>query len=196
MKDYKRSIDINTTYGILYRRMFENVGFRMGITKTNLSYSTRIPNNNNQFITDYSNIALKENITRQSINSTFNGANEIKLKQHLSYYEIPIELYKSFTNKKSDFGFAIFLGITPQFLDKNNLALESSTIDSFEIGKASNLRNVNVGFHAGLGLNYKFTEKFQFDLNPIFKLQSVPYEDYHDFLPYYIAIQSGLSYKF
>ena len=176
--------------------MFENIGFRIGISKTNLSYKTIVPSNTNQFITDYSNIELHPNFTKEVINATFTGNNEIELTQKLSYYEIPLEIYKPLTKWKSKFGIDLILGITPQVIDKNTLILSDTNSKSYEIGKVTNVRNVNIGFHAGFGFNYKLTKSIQLDLNPIFKYQSIPYKDHHSFNPFYIAIQSGFSYKF
>ena len=195
-KKNDNAIVLNTSYGIIYRRMFENSRFRIGFSKTNLSYKTIVPSNNNQFITDYSNIELHPNFTKQSINATFKDNNKVELTQNLSYYEIPLELYKPLTKWKSKFGIDLILGITPQVFDKNNLVLTGSNNESFEIGKATNVRDVNIGIHIGLGVNYQITKNIQLDLNPIFKYQSIPYKDHHSFNPFYVAIQSGFSYKF
>ncbi|KIX21881.1 hypothetical protein SY27_04140 [Flavobacterium sp. 316] len=192
----KKTISLNSSYGIYYRKMYKNIGFRIGISNTNLSYNTIIPNNNNQFLTDYYNIQLNSNLTKESINATFNGSNEVKLRQNLSYYELPLEIYKTLLKGKSKIGLDLFLGLTPQYLNKNSLTLESSNIKNYTIGKSINLRDVNIGFQVGLGINYSLSKKLQLDVNPIFKYQTFPHEEHDNFNPIYIAIQSGLSYKF
>lgn len=196
MKNLKKSINISSTYGVFYRVMYKEMGLRIGLANTNLSNSTIIPKRNNEFITNYSNIELNSNNTPQIINSKFETNNSIKLIQNLSYYEIPLELYKPLLKNESNYGVDLFIGITPQISAKNNLEIESSNGINYEIGKASNIRKINIGFQFGLGINYKLTKELQIDINPIFKYQVAPYENNNNINPFYIAIQSGLSYKF
>ena len=82
------------------------------------------------------------------------------------------------------------------FLGNNDVSVEAGDFSS-TLGEANNLSSVSFTTNVGLGLDYKISKKFKFNVEPMFKYQLNPYSDSSvDFQPYYIGVYSGLSYKF
>ena len=53
------------------------------------------------------------------------------------------------------------------------------------IGEANNINDISFSANFGIGVDYKFSEKFKFNLEPTFKYQINAYNDtFGDFKPY------------
>lgn len=82
------------------------------------------------------------------------------------------------------------------FLGNNDVSVAAGDFSS-SLGEANNLSSVSFTTNIGLGVDYKISEKFKFNVEPMFKYQLNPYSDSSvDFQPYYIGVYTGLSYKF
>lgn len=189
---YEKSHPITTAYGVYFRTMFSKIGFRAGISVHNLSYTTQLNNDN---IRDYRNIELNNTITSSTLNASFTNNTAIQLKQRLTYYEIPLELYYDISEEDSKLGWAVFGGIIPQYLKNNSLLMGSNETQEMEIGNASNLSKVNIALDLGFGIHYKITDKIQLNVNPVIKYQTSSYKSKPNFNPYSFSIQSGVTYK-
>ncbi|MEP5830920.1 MAG: hypothetical protein ABJ300_11650, partial [Maribacter dokdonensis] len=66
-----------------------------------------------------------------------------------------------------------------------------------EIGEANNINDLNFSANMGLGLNYNFSQKVRFNVEPIFKYQLNTFSDVNGtFRPYSVGVYSGLTFKF
>jgi hypothetical protein len=191
--NYNKAHPITSTYGFNFRTMFNKIGFRTGISVQNLSYKTEL---GTDLITNYSNISLNNQSTTSTIESSFTDNTDIVLKQKLTYYEIPIELYYDFTNEESKFGTSVFSGIITQYLKTNELYLSSNETKKKNIGTTKNQSKINIALDLGIGLRYKLTPKININVEPVFKYLLNPYSENTNFKPYSFSIQTGLSYKF
>ncbi|WP_425235218.1 hypothetical protein [Ulvibacterium sp.] len=116
------------------------------------------------------------------------------MAQQFGYLEVPVELNYALLDRK--FGINLIGGVSSLFLVDNAVTLTSEGLTT-EVGEANNVNNVNFSTNVGFGLNYRFTPKLQFNLEPIFKYQLNTFsETAGDFQPFSVGVYSGLSFKF
>ncbi|WGF93690.1 outer membrane beta-barrel protein [Aequorivita marisscotiae] len=119
---------------------------------------------------------------------------EARLIQNINYYEVPVELKYAVINSK--FGLNLIGGISTLFLGNNEVSVKADNFNSV-LGEANNLSALSFSTNVGLGVDYKLSKKFTFNIEPMFKYQLNPYTDSSvDFKPYYLGVYSGLSFKF
>ena len=116
------------------------------------------------------------------------------MAQQFDYLEVPLELDYALIDRK--FGLNILGGISSLFLIDNSVTLTSGELTT-EIGEANNVNSVNFSTNIGFGVNYKFTPKIRFNVEPVFKYQLNTFSDVSgDFRPFSIGVYSGLNFKF
>ena len=114
--------------------------------------------------------------------------------QQMGYLEVPFELNYALIDKK--LGVNVIGGVSSLFLIDNSVSLESEGLVT-EMGQANNVNDVNFSTNIGLGFNYKFSQKIQLNLEPVFKYQLNTFSDTAGrFRPYTIGVYSGVSFKF
>ena len=218
--DNAKKADVNLSYGVQVSYAVTNrLTVRSGINKVDLGYTTeqigftpsisaRNPtamissidyNENSQIIQlDNNNIQGLPNLP--SNNQTEFATNIVSqkntsLRQDLGYIEIPIEAEYALINKKV--GLQLIGGISSLFLNKNSIFLEEEGNLVSELGKSNSLNNTSFSTNIGLGIDYKFTDKVQFKLEPMFKYQLNAYtKSVSDFKPYYLGLYTGVSFRF
>ena len=124
--------------------------------------------------------------------SVFDG----RMIQQFGYIEVPFELDYALMDKK--FGINVIGGISSLFLVDNSIQLESPSQNLLtEMGEANNANSVNFSTNIGLGFNYDFSPKLQFNLEPVFKYQLNTFsETAGTFRPYSVGIYSGIRFNF
>ena len=114
--------------------------------------------------------------------------------QQMGYVEVPVELSYALVNKK--FGVNVIGGFSSLFLVDNAVSLESQGFVT-EMGEANNVNDINFSANAGIGLDYQFSPKIRFSLEPVFKYQLNTFSDTAgDFRPYTIGVYSGVNFRF
>ena len=211
--DNPKSGDLNITYGVLVSyNLNSRFSVRSGLSNVNLSYSTTGIELGNGPVSvalksvDYSKrgdvLIAVDSGTLADLNPEGEFGNvvpkstsgEPSLNQNISYYEIPLELKYALLNNK--FGVNLIGGFSTLLLDNNEVFVEAGDFNE-TLGEANNLSTMSFTTNIGLGLNYSFSKKLMFNIEPMFKYQLNPYTDSSvDFKPYYIGIYSGLSFKF
>ncbi|UJH68995.1 outer membrane beta-barrel protein [Allomuricauda sp. SCSIO 65647] len=117
-----------------------------------------------------------------------------RMVQQMGYVEVPVELSYSLIDRK--FGVNFIGGFSSLFLVDNTVSLESQGLVT-EMGEANNVNNVNFSANAGIGLDYKFSPKIRFSLEPVFKYQLNTFSDTSgNFRPYTIGVYSGVNFRF
>lgn len=205
--------DVNMSYGLqVSYALSERLSIRAGVNNVDLSYSTSDiligtgPVSMALRSVDYGSQQIV--VTAMSRNSQINGSpsngfGEITLKsvggdarliQNINYFEVPLELKYAVINNK--FGVNLIGGVSTLFLGNNEISVKSENFSSV-LGEANNLSNVSFSTNVGLGLDYKLSKRFIFNVEPMFKYQLNPYTDSSvSFKPYYLGVYSGLSFKF
>lgn len=116
------------------------------------------------------------------------------LSQQFGYLEVPLELNYSVLDKR--FGINIIGGISSLFLIDNAILLNSGD-QTTQLGEANNINDLNFSTNFGFGLNYKFSPKLQFNIEPIFKYQLNTFSNVAgDFRPFSVGVYSGFSLRF
>ncbi|MCK0192621.1 outer membrane beta-barrel protein [Arenibacter sp. F20364] len=114
--------------------------------------------------------------------------------QQMGYLEVPLELNYALVDRK--LGVNIIGGVSSLFLTDNSVVLESSG-QTTEVGEANNVNSVNFSTNFGLGLDYKFTPKLKFIVEPVFKYQLNTFSNTSgNFNPYSLGVYSGFTLKF
>jgi len=213
--DNAQSGDVNFSYGVqVAYNVTDKLSVRSGVNNVNLSYTTKgielgtgpvsaalksiDYGNKSVVLSAYDKGTLANssggaddpfgNVTPKSTNG------EAEINQKINYYEIPLELKYSLVNNK--FGVNLIGGLSTLFLGNNEISVNAGNFESI-LGEANNLSTVSFTTNVGVGLNYKFSKKFMFNIEPMFKYQLNPYTDSSvNYKPYYIGIYSGLSFKF
>ena len=206
-----KSGNINLSYGLSVSYELTNkLSVRSGVHRVDYGYDTEQITFSSSF--GLSTEGLFENIDytlssrtivveNQSKPQTFNDVETAntptfdgRMKQQLGYVEIPLELSYTLVDKK--FGINLIGGVSSLFLIDNSISLESEGLVT-EVGEANNVNNTNFSTNVGLGLNYNFSEKVQFNLEPMFKYQLSTFSDSAgSFAPYSVGVYSGLRFKF
>jgi|26BtaG_2_1085354.scaffolds.fasta_scaffold00005_187 hypothetical protein len=204
--------DVNMSYGVqVSYALNSKLSLRTGVNNVDLSYSTSDiiiasgPVAVGLRGVDYgSDQTVVTAINRATLNSNTSGnfgslnlkstSGEARLIQSINYYEIPLELQYAVIDSK--FGVNLIGGVSTLFLGNNEISVKSDNFSSV-LGAANNLSNVSFSTNVGLGLNYKLSKSFIFNVEPMFKYQLSTYSDSSvDFKPYYLGVYSGISFKF
>ncbi|VAW12054.1 FIG00649149: hypothetical protein [hydrothermal vent metagenome] len=116
------------------------------------------------------------------------------MAQELEYLEMPLEL--NYTLVDNRLGISLIAGVSSLFLIDNSISLTSGELTT-EVGEANNLNNVDFSTNIGFGINYTFTNKVQFNIEPVFKYHLNTFSETDGaFQPFSVGVYSGLSFKF
>ena len=207
-----KSGEFNTSYGVnVGYKLSNKLAVRTGLNSLNLSYDTAnvilyesvgtanpgaqlrnidFADNMNNSISAIS----ADNLVVQQINSDLDPSFNAAISQRISYYEVPLELEYNLVKRK--FGVQLIGGFSTFFLDGNEVYTEFENRKNY-IGEANNINNVSFSANLGFGLDYNFSPKFRFNLEPTFKYQLNAYsETSGNFRPYIIGVYTGFSYRF
>ncbi|GEM_PF-3563169 len=119
---------------------------------------------------------------------------ETSLNQELGFIEIPMEAAYQFIDEK--IGVSLIGGMSTLFLNHNNVVANLQE-ESFIVGQSNNVNSTSFSANFGVGLDYKFTEKLKFNLEPSLRYQINTFDTATtDFRPYFIGIFSGIKFEF
>ncbi|TYA52266.1 outer membrane beta-barrel protein [Formosa maritima] len=204
--------EVNTSYGVNVSYNLNNkLSIRTGLSSLNLSYDTNdviiyetvassssaqsaLKNINLSSGNENLNALSTTNLGVAQIDNSLSPQSNAAISQRISYYEVPVELNYRIGNKK--LGLNIIAGFSSFILDGNEVYSELNDKKTY-IGEANNINNMSFSTNFGVGLDYKFSEKVKFNLEPTFKYQLNAFENTSgNFNPYIIGIYTGFSYKF
>lgn len=213
-----KSSETNMSYGVSASyAVNKKISVRSGINKVNLGYNT---NNVVAFQTmgTQSNMSALANVKPGLNDAGFNSNNDISvlssqnfankssenfvttsgintsINQSLSFIEIPLEIKYLLSDKK--LGINVIGGFSSFFLNDNELHSNFDGARVF-IGEASNINKTSYSANFGFGLDYKVSERFNLNLEPMFKYQINTFNNTSgDFKPYFIGVYTGVGFKF
>ncbi len=212
--DNGKNGQVNLSYGVqIAYKVNDKLSIRSGVNKVDLSYNTQdigfspssivsqnlqsinySPNAQDILVSDIgsnrSDFAAQD-FNREAINQT---QNEGLLNQRIGYIEVPLEMKYALVNKK--LGVNMIGGVSTLFLQDNEVSIEAGDFET-SIGEANNLNNVSFTGNIGMGFDYKLSDQFQLNLEPIFKYQFNGFSgNTENFRPYYFGVYTGVSIKF
>ncbi len=205
--------DVNMSYGVQVSYTLSNrLSVRAGVNNVDLSYSTTGievgtgPVSVALRSVDYGGRDIVVTVADKGSFANANSSNgfgaimpkstqgDARLIQNINYYEVPLELKYAVINNK--IGVNVIGGVSTLFLGNNEISVKADNFTDV-LGEANNLSTVSFSTNVGLGLDYKLSKKFTFNIEPMFKYQLNPYTDSSvNFKPYYFGVYSGLSFKF
>lgn len=208
-----QSGDVNMSYGVqVGYSVNKRLSIRTGINNLDLSYSTSgvevasAPSARGLPAVDYGSRDVVVTVfNKGTINQNASGgeystvnlkstAGDARVIQSINYYEVPVELKYALFNEK--FGVNLIGGLSTLILGNNEISVKAEDFSAV-LGEANNLSSVSFSTNIGLGLDYKISKHFTFNIEPMFKYQLNPYTDSSvDFKPYYLGVYSGLNFKF
>lgn len=213
--DNQQSGDVNVSYGIqVSYNLNDRWSIRSGLNNVNLGYTTQGveiasgPVSSALKTIDYGNQSTVLTVLDQGTLSNSppapgsgldnitpkNTGGNAEIQQRLSYFEVPLELKYALLNRR--IGINMIGGVSTLFLGNNEVTVQDGGFRS-TLGEANNLNNVSFSTNVGFGLDYKFSKRLKFNIEPMFKYQLNPYTDSSvGFRPYYFGVYSGLSFKF
>lgn len=205
--------DVNMSYGIQVSYALNNkLRLRTGVNNVDLSYNTSDiiiaagpASQGLEAVRYYSNNTVITAISKRRFSGSDLGggtsglnlkssAGDARLIQEMNYLEVPLELEYALIDSR--FGVHLIGGVSTLFLGNNEISVKSSDFHQV-LGSANNLSNVSFSTNLGVGVQYRLTSRFLFNIEPTFKYQLNTYSDSSvDFKPYYLGVYSGLSFKF
>lgn len=211
--DNPQNGEVNMSYGVQVSYALNNrLSVRTGVNNVDLSYSTSgievgtgpvavalssVDYGSRQVVLT---VADKGSFASASPSNGFGDITpkstqgDARLIQNINYYEVPVELKYAVINNK--FGVNLIGGLSTLFLGNNEVSVKADNFNTV-LGDANNLSTVSFSTNVGLGLDYKLSKKFTFNIEPMFKYQLNPYTDSSvSFKPYYLGVYSGFSFKF
>ncbi|MEM6718344.1 MAG: hypothetical protein AAF611_03415 [Bacteroidota bacterium] len=215
--DNTKTGDVNLSYGV-------NVGYdvskrltvRAGVHRVDYSYSTEdiavVPSIDGpqvttiDFRTNDAGFDIQDRQVRTAApfaqyqlpttaeSSIFQKQIEGDLNQRMSFIEVPLEVKYAVLDKK--IGINVIGGMSTLLLTENSIILDSPLILT-ELGEATNLNDVSFSTNIGFGIDYKFSNQLEFNLEPMLKYQLNTFSrNTGNFNPYSIGVYTGVSFRF
>jgi cytoskeletal protein RodZ len=202
---------INMSYGIAVTyNINKKINVRIGVNKLQLGYSTNdIYVYNNLSAVSPSSQMRNVALNKQAQGTSFLSIEEFafgqipgvlspqivgSIDQELGFIEVPMEIAYQISSKKV--GIKAIGGFSALFLNENKVY---SVLDgkSTLLGNATNINKTSYSANFGLGLDYKLSQNFNLNFEPMFKYQLNTFENTSgDFKPYFIGFYSGVRFKF
>jgi len=184
------SSEITTSYGINFGyQISRKIKIRTGISQINLVSNTQ----NVAYFSLINSRVIEGSVLFDSSSNGTGAAVFGKVNQNIGFIEVPSEVEYLIVDKK--FGINLIGGFSTLFLNKNKISINTENYNT-DLGKVKNLNEISFTANAGLGISYKISPQFHFNMEPIFKYQLNTFKDTKNFNPYYFGIYSGFSFQF
>jgi len=211
LSNNKKKGQLTMSYGLGVGYVINNrLTVRAGINNVELGYDTqdvaiysspetsdsgpRLKNINFEPGASSLNLVSSDGFSISQIPSSFSLLFDSSLNQRLGYLEVPLELSYKVSDKKMKID--LIAGVSTFFLNKNEIYTEVDEKLRY-IGEANNLNKVSYSTNIGFGFNYKISNAFNFNFEPMFKYQLNAFsKDSGNFRPYILGVYSGFSFKF
>jgi superfamily II DNA helicase RecQ len=185
---------ITSSFGAYYKLKIDKVTIKAGLAFINLSYLYDMEDFNTHPAA-YQSISLNSNITPNQINDVIDNHENPEIKHNLSYYEIPLEIGIEFF-RRNKFSTDAIMSFSTLIKRKDELILSSSQFSNTNIGESENFRKSEFYLGIGLGFRYQLSERFNLNVNPILKTNSLTvFSDSPYPKAYIFQVQLGVSYN-
>lgn len=211
-KDNDKSGNVNLSYGVqISYAVSPKLKVRTGVSNIDLSYNTNelifsvggtrsrelkgvsfSQNGSSVTIADKNDQSVRQ--TSSVLPGLSNEFSNGSIQQRLNYIEVPVEAVYTVSDKR--LGIAVIGGLSTLLLNDNEVLLLSDDLNT-SLGTSNSANDVSFTTNIGLGLDYKVTEDFKFNLEPALKYQINGFDNSAgEFKPYYLGVYTGISYKF
>ncbi|MEN9335504.1 MAG: hypothetical protein RLZZ500_491 [Bacteroidota bacterium] len=182
--------EITLTYGLQIRWMLnENWGLQIGIGKMQGKQSLTFSNQNIAFNT----YNLETSWTQNELNNQFIGLTDFTLKRDFTYWEIPMEAYYEWGQKK--WNIATSAGFSYLAQTQNSITGINTNGSSFYIGNVySDTRN-SMTINAKVHFQYLWKKNWRFEIVPTFQYHFITNTQQTQLMNYWFSIRSGVSYQ-
>lgn len=213
----KTSSSPNVSYGVnIAYAINKKIKIRTGVNQVAMGYSTQdvilsvtsssfgAESNSNLITNLIGDVSLVSSINngntqaRRSSHSMsiipakFNSAGAIN--HELGFVEVPLEVEYALIDKK--IGLHVLGGASTYLLNNNEIFFEQNGRSS-SIGESGNLNTFSFSANIGVGMDYNFSERVSFNLEPKFLYQINTFQsNTNSFQPYFFGIYSGIKFKF
>jgi len=214
--DNTKTGDINLSYGVnIGYDLSKRLTVRSGIHRVDFSYSTKdiaiVPSidgpelttidfgiNNAEFNIQDRQAPQNQTFSQYQLpsveSSIFQKQIEGDLNQRMSFIEVPVELKYAVVDKK--IGINVIGGVSTLLLTENSIILDSPELLT-ELGEATNVNDVSFSTNIGFGVDYKFSDQLEFNLEPMLKYQLNTFSgNTGNFNPYSVGVYTGVSFRF
>ncbi|WP_299213274.1 hypothetical protein [uncultured Aquimarina sp.] len=213
--DNNKQGQVNLSYGIqVAYSINKKLSVRSGVNKVDVGYNTEDVgfgissvgrgDNNNGFTNTQSIIVSDFQATQASFTPSppdINGEVLVKsqnpglLNHSIGYIEVPLELKYSLTDSK--IGIHMIGGVSTLFLEDEEVSIIAGSFRNENVARDETVNDISFSGNIGIGFDYKLSDQFQINMEPIFKYQFNGFKDSaENFKPYYFGIYTGISFKF
>ncbi len=213
--DNNKQGQVNLSYGIqVAYSINKKLSVRSGVNKVDVGYNTEDVgfgiasvargDINNGFTNTQSIVVSDFQATQSSFTPAppdINGEvlvtsqNPGLLNHSIGYIEIPLELKYSLTDSK--IGIHMIGGVSTLFLEDEEVSIIAGSFRNENVARDETVNDISFSGNIGIGFDYKLSDQFQINMEPIFKYQFNGFkESAESFRPYYFGIYTGVSFKF
>ncbi|WP_139195586.1 hypothetical protein [Aquimarina amphilecti] len=210
--DNNKQGEVNLSYGIqVAYAINEKLILRSGVSKVDVGYNTEdvgfgiaslgrengLSNTQSIVVSDYQNGSVSLAPPPGDVNSEIlvKSQNPGLLNHSIGYIEVPIELKYALTNSKV--GIHMIGGVSTLFLEDDEVSIIAGSFRNENVARDQTVNDISFSGNIGIGFDYKLSDKFKINMEPIFKYQFNGFKDSADnFKPYYFGIYTGVSFRF
>ncbi|WP_378180586.1 hypothetical protein [Aquimarina sp. SS2-1] len=211
--DNNKQGEVNLSYGIqVAYAINKRLIVRSGINKVDVGYNTEdvgfgissVTRGENSFtntqsiiVSDYQSATANFAPAPVDINDEIlvKSQNPGLLNHSIGYIEVPLELKYALTDSK--IGIHMIGGISTLFLEDDEVSIIAGSFRNDNVARDQTVNDVSFSGNVGIGFDYKLSDQFKINMEPIFKYQFNGFRDSaQDFRPYYFGIYTGVSFKF
>ncbi len=214
--DNTKQGQVNLSYGVqVAYNINKKLSVRSGINKVDLGYNTEdvgfgissigrstIDNESNNtsnvqniIVSDFNSVSTSTTPSDINDGILVKSQNPGLLNHSIGYFEVPLELTYALTENK--LGVHMIGGISTLFLDNEEVSIIAGNFKNDNVQRDQTVNNISFSGNIGLGLDYKLSDQFQINMEPIFKYQFNGFkENVENFKPYYFGVYTGISFRF
>lgn len=215
--DNTKQGQVNLSYGVqVAYAINDKLTLRSGVNKVDVGYNTEdvgfgvssvARGDSEANFGNVQNVVVSDFQNDQSFNvsnpppSEINGEILVKsqnpglLNHSIGYIEVPMELKYALTDSK--IGIHMIGGVSTLFLEDENVTIIAGGFRNENVAREETVNNISFSGNVGIGFDYKLSDQFQINMEPIFKYQFNGFkENAENFKPYYFGIYTGVSFRF
>ncbi|WP_343910902.1 hypothetical protein [Aquimarina litoralis] len=211
--DNTKQGEVNLSYGIqVAYAINKKLIIRSGVSKVDVGYNTEdvgfglaslgrdengADNTQSIVVSDYRNGFSSLAPPPGEVNSEIlvTSQNPGLLNHSIGYIEVPLELKYALTDSK--IGIHMIGGVSTLFLESDEVAVIAGSFRNDNVSREQTVNDVSFSGNIGIGFDYKLSDQFKINMEPIFKYQFNGFRDNaQNFRPYYFGVYTGVSFRF
>jgi len=210
--DNNKQGQVNLSYGIqVAYAINKKLSIRSGVSKVDVGYNTEDigfgisavarefelgnstlgSNVQNLVVSDFRNIpsGFSQSPPPGGVNNEIliKSQNPGLLNHSIGYIEVPLELKYALTSSK--IGIHMIGGISTLFLENDEVSVIAGSFRNENVIRDDTVNDISFSGNIGLGFDYKLSDQFKLNMEPIFKYQFNGFkENAENFRPYYFGV--------